>query len=105
MFETRSPFERLRELLSDVEPAMSPIDLAVGNPRHAPPPFVADDILETFDDDRAAETFQALAEMSGRGQIIYLTHHAHLIDIVRRVAPAATVHRLPDPLSAAAQTP
>ena len=71
----------------------------------APPPFVADDILETFDDDRAAETFQALAEMSGRGQIIYLTHHAHLIDIVRRVAPGATVHRLPDPLSAAAQTP
>ncbi|GAB5378373.1 MAG: aminotransferase class I/II-fold pyridoxal phosphate-dependent enzyme [Acuticoccus sp.] len=42
MFEARSPFERLRELLSGIEPAMSPIDLAVGNPRHAPPPFVAD---------------------------------------------------------------
>jgi len=71
----------------------------------SPPPFVADDILETFDDDRAAETFQALTEMSGRGQVIYLTHHAHLIDIFRRVAPSATVHRLPDPLSTAAQAP
>jgi len=62
-----------------------------------PPPFVADDILETFDDDRAAETFQALAEMAARGQVIYLTHHAHLIEIARAAAPGIKVHELPRP--------
>lgn len=46
MFQTRSPFERLRALLAGVEPGQAPIDLAVGNPRHAPPPFIMDAIAE-----------------------------------------------------------
>jgi uncharacterized protein YhaN len=58
------------------------------------PPFVADDIMETFDDDRAAETFQVLAGMAGRGQVIYLTHHRHLCDIARAVCPQVRLHRL-----------
>lgn len=68
--------------------------------RAPPPPFVADDIIETFDDDRAAETFAALADMARTGQVIYLTHHAHLIDIARQAAPGVTVHELPNPTSA-----
>ena len=62
--------------------------------RMPPPPFVADDIMETFDDDRAAEAFQLLAGMAGAGQVIYLTHHRHLCDIARQVCPAAQVHLL-----------
>ncbi|MGQ0565072.1 MAG: AAA family ATPase [Gemmobacter sp.] len=58
------------------------------------PPFVADDILETFDDDRAAETFEVLAGMAAKGQVIYLTHHRHLCDIARRVCPQVRLHRL-----------
>jgi|LXNH01.1.fsa_nt_gb N-succinyldiaminopimelate aminotransferase len=35
-----SPFVRLRALLDDVTPAQAPVSLAVGEPRHAPPPEV-----------------------------------------------------------------
>src|SRR6516165_659544 len=37
----RSPFVRLRELLGDIEPGKSPISLAVGEPQHGVPAFVA----------------------------------------------------------------
>ena len=58
------------------------------------PPFIADDIMETFDDDRAAEAFEVLAGMAGVGQVIYLTHHQHLCDIARRVCPQVRLHDL-----------
>lgn len=57
-------------------------------------PFIADDILETFDDDRAAETFALLSGMAGVGQVIYLTHHRHLCDIAQRICPAVRIHAL-----------
>ncbi|MFU8862410.1 MAG: AAA family ATPase [Rhodobacterales bacterium] len=57
-------------------------------------PFIADDILETFDDDRAAETFALLAGMAQAGQVIYLTHHRHLCEIARKVCPDVRVHSL-----------
>lgn len=59
-------------------------------------PFVADDIMETFDDFRAEEAFRLFAEMAQAGQVIYLTHHQHLCEIVQRVCPAARLHRLDD---------
>lgn len=59
-------------------------------------PFISDDIMETFDDFRAEEAFRLFAEMAQVGQVIYLTHHQHLCEIVQRVCPAARVHRLPD---------
>ncbi|MFD2029456.1 ATP-binding protein [Ancylobacter dichloromethanicus] len=57
-------------------------------------PFVADDIMETFDDFRAEEAFRLFAEMAQVGQVIYLTHHQHLCEIVQRVCPTARLHRL-----------
>jgi aspartate/methionine/tyrosine aminotransferase len=36
----RSPFVRLHELLADIKPGKSPINLSVGEPQHAIPPFV-----------------------------------------------------------------
>lgn len=60
-----------------------------------PVPFVADDIMETFDDFRAEEAFRLFATMAEAGQVIYLTHHRHLIDIARRVCPDVRVHELP----------
>ena len=59
-----------------------------------PVPFLADDIMETFDNDRAAEAFRLLAEMGKTGQVIYLTHHVHLCDIARAECPGVTVHIL-----------
>jgi len=59
-----------------------------------PVPFIADDIMETFDDFRAEEAFKLLAEMAKVGQVIYLTHHRHLVDIARTVCPDVRVHEL-----------
>lgn len=57
-------------------------------------PFIADDIMETFDDHRAEETFRLFAEMAQIGQLVYLTHHRHLCEIARRVHPRVRVHDL-----------
>jgi N-succinyldiaminopimelate aminotransferase len=38
--EGRSPFVRLHELLADIKPAQTPINLSVGEPQHPIPPFV-----------------------------------------------------------------
>ncbi len=59
-------------------------------------PFVADDIMETFDDFRAEEAFRLFADMAQVGQVIYLTHHLHLCDIVRKVSPTARLHMIDD---------
>lgn len=63
--------------------------------RHRPGvPFVADDIMETFDDTRAHAAFGLLAQMGMRGQVIYLTHHTHLCEIARAACPDVQVHDL-----------
>jgi uncharacterized protein YhaN len=62
-----------------------------------PLPFFADDILETFDDDRSAETFSLMTDMAKEGQVIYLTHHRHLCEIAKNICKeGVTVHELPD---------
>ncbi|WP_310622003.1 aminotransferase class I/II-fold pyridoxal phosphate-dependent enzyme [Flexibacterium corallicola] len=37
-----NPFQRLRELLKDIEPSQSPITLTIGEPKHTPPHYVAE---------------------------------------------------------------
>lgn len=55
----------------------------------APPlPFVCDDILQTFDDDRAMAAMQALVQLSESVQVILLSHHRHLAALSARLAPA-----------------
>ena len=46
-----------------------------------PMPFIVDDILVNFDDDRAVATLKALADLSLRTQVIVFTHHQHLVDL------------------------
>jgi chromosome segregation protein len=48
-------------------------------------PFVADDLFVNFDDERAEAGLQALRELSTRTQVIFLSHHPHLVPIVQRV--------------------
>ncbi len=60
-----------------------------------PVPFIADDIMETFDDFRAEETFRIFGDMARVGQVIYLTHHRHLCDIARQIVPGVRIHELP----------
>jgi uncharacterized protein YhaN len=60
----------------------------------APAPFVADDIMETFDHFRAEEALRLFADMGRVGQVIYFTHHQHLAELARAVCPEARVHEL-----------
>ncbi|HEV7275225.1 MAG TPA: AAA family ATPase [Devosiaceae bacterium] len=60
----------------------------------SPVPFIADDIMETFDHVRSEEVFRLFGEMSKTGQVIYLTHHSHLCEIARQVVPGVKVHEL-----------
>jgi uncharacterized protein YhaN len=60
----------------------------------APIPFIADDIMETFDDFRAEEAFRLFTEMARHGQVIYLTHHQHLTEIAKKVCPGVRLHDL-----------
>jgi uncharacterized protein YhaN len=48
-----------------------------------PLPVIVDDILIQFDDEAAAATFQVLADLSLRTQVLFLTHHEHLLDVAR----------------------
>jgi uncharacterized protein YhaN len=59
-----------------------------------PPPFVCDDIFETFDDLRAEEALRLLSDMAAHGQVICLTHHRHLCAIAREASPSVRVIEL-----------
>ena len=52
-------------------------------------PFVADDLFINFDDDRAAAGFRLLAELSQKTQVLFFTHHRHLVDIARHALGAS----------------
>ncbi|MET4717258.1 uncharacterized protein YhaN [Bradyrhizobium japonicum] len=59
-----------------------------------PAPFLADDVMETFDDFRAEEAFRLLAAMASKGQVVYFTHHRHLCEIAKAVEPSIKIHTL-----------
>ncbi len=51
--------------------------------RSGPLPFVADDLFINFDDDRAAAGFAVLGELARSCQVIFFTHHVHLLEIAK----------------------
>ncbi len=48
-------------------------------------PFIADDLFINFDDNRSKAGLEALGELSKKTQVIFLTHHEHLLPMVRGV--------------------
>jgi uncharacterized protein YhaN len=46
-----------------------------------PPPFIADDIFVTFDDERTGHGVAALAEIGAKVQCILFTHHRRTVEI------------------------
>lgn len=60
----------------------------------SPVPFLADDIMETFDEPRSEEVLRLLAGLSRHGQVIYLTHHRHLCDLAQSVEPSVRLHEI-----------
>ncbi len=63
---------------------------------HESMPFIVDDILLNFDDERAAVALEILGELSRRTQVLFLTHHHRLVELARKAMPAdlLTVHHL-----------
>ncbi len=55
---------------------------------HPPIPFVVDDILIKFDDDRAVAALEALHELASHTQVVMFTHHQHLLDLATKRLPA-----------------
>ena len=56
--------------------------------------FIADDIMETFDEPRSEEVFRLFGQMAQVGQVVYLTHHRHLCEIATEVVPTVRVHEI-----------
>ena len=50
-----------------------------------PLPFIVDDILINFDDQRAEATLRVLAQLSQKTQVIFFTHHGRLVELAKRV--------------------
>jgi uncharacterized protein YhaN len=65
--------------------------------RHESIPFVVDDILIRFDNARAMAALAALADLSRRTQVIFFTHHKHLVELAQRNLDPSVVftHELP----------
>ena len=53
-----------------------------------PLPLVADDLLVNFDDARATAALRVLAELGKKTQVLFFTHHQHLVEIAKRAIGA-----------------
>lgn len=59
-----------------------------------PMPFIVDDILVNFDDQRAIATLGALAELSKKIQVLFFTHHPRLVELAQGVADQGQISAL-----------
>jgi uncharacterized protein YhaN len=50
---------------------------------HEPMPLILDDLLITFDNERAGAILPQLADLAKRTQIFLFTHHEHLVELCR----------------------
>lgn len=57
-----------------------------------PLPIIIDDILIQFDDRAAAATFKVLADLSQRTQVLFLTHHEHLLEVAETAVGYGAYH-------------
>ncbi|WP_254699775.1 ATP-binding protein [Trinickia violacea] len=61
----------------------------------SPLPFVADDLFIYFDNKRSRAGLRVLAEIATRTQVIFLSHHDHMVDIVKEIfGTAANIRHL-----------
>jgi uncharacterized protein YhaN len=50
-------------------------------------PFIVDDVLVHFDDERSSAALLALASLAEKTQIIFFTHHRHLVELAEKTVP------------------
>jgi uncharacterized protein YhaN len=56
-----------------------------------PMPFIVDDILINFDDDRSKATLTVLADLSKKNQVILFTHHRQIVEEANRIKGKGTI--------------
>ena len=60
-------------------------------------PFVADDLFINFDDERSSAGFDVLGQLATKTQVLFFTHHRHLVEIAQaRLGSAVHVEYLAD---------
>ncbi|MDR4470180.1 MAG: AAA family ATPase [Nitrospira sp.] len=66
-------------------------------------PFVADDLFINFDNERAAAGFKVLGQLARKTQILFFTHHRHLVEIAQATLgqSVAVVSLLQEPVASA----
>jgi uncharacterized protein YhaN len=52
-----------------------------------PLPFIADDLLIRFDDERSKAALQILAQTAQATQVLFFTHHAKLLELAKEALP------------------
>lgn len=64
--------------------------------QHEAMPFIVDDILINFDDERSQATLETLTELARRNQVILFTHHRQVVDTARSLGEQSlvSVHEL-----------
>jgi uncharacterized protein YhaN len=67
--------------------------LALYLEKNEPIPFIVDDILIKFDDERAAAALGALGNISQQTQLIFFTHHRHLVELAEKHVDPAVLFR------------
>jgi uncharacterized protein YhaN len=73
---------------------------------HAEPmPFIADDLFINFDDKRAAAGFRVLSELAKKTQVLFFTHHQHLVDVARQTLASVSAITLPAVAASVAPDP
>ncbi len=92
---TRKPLDQLSEGTSDqLFLALRIAALEDYAAAASPLPFIADDVLQTFDDARTTATLHALLGLSAQVQVIALTHHPH-VGALAASLPNSAVHVVP----------
>jgi uncharacterized protein YhaN len=59
---------------------------------HEPIPLILDDLLITFDNERAKAILPQLGSLAKRTQIFLFTHHEHLIELCRETLGISHYH-------------
>jgi uncharacterized protein YhaN len=60
---------------------------------NVPLPFVADDLLVNFDDDRARAAWEVLGDLAARTQVLFFTHHARLCEVAQEALANGLLRR------------
>ncbi|MEA2998617.1 MAG: hypothetical protein QOK17_450 [Sphingomonadales bacterium] len=56
-------------------------------------PFLADDLFINYDDQRAAAGFEVLGELARTTQVLFFTHHQHLVSIAEKALAPISISR------------